>query len=150
MRTQSPIPIPLLAALAATVLVLLPGPEPEAVKFAPSARPPCASCGVVEIVRVVEHRRRDLTAAAQGRLAPEGRLAESVLGYRMGGGGGEGFVVLLGAMAGASPAKRARLVYEVDVRLEDGSVRTFRQPVEPPWRLGDRVRVIQGRIIGLT
>lgn len=144
MRTQSPIPVPLLAALAATVLVLLPGPEPEPVKFAASARAPCASCGVVEIVRVVEHRRRETAAA------PEGRLSESVLGYRMGGGGGEGFVVLLGAMAGASPAARARLVYEVDVRLEDGSVRTFRQPGEPPWRLGDRVRVIQGRIIGLT
>jgi len=144
MRTHSLLPVPVLAALAATVLVLLPGPQPEPVKFAPAARAPCASCGVVEIVRVVEHRRREPAAA------PEGRLSESVLGYRMGGGGGEGFVVLLGAMAGASPAKRARLVYEVDVRLEDGSVRTFRQPVEPPWRLGDRVRVVQGRIIGLT
>jgi len=150
MRTQSPIPIPLFAALAATVLVLLPGPEPEPVKFAATARPPCASCGVVEIVRVVEQSRRDLVDASAGRLSPEGRISESVLGYRMGGGGGEGFVVLLGAMAGASPAKRARLVYEVDVRLEDGSVRTFRQAGEPPWRLGDRVRVIQGRVISLT
>lgn len=144
MRTQSPIPMPLLAALAATVLVFLPGPQPEPVKFAPAARAPCASCGVVEIVRVVEHRRPEPAGA------PEGRLAESVLGYRMGGGGGEGFVLLLGAMAGASPAARARLLYEVDVRLEDGSVRTFRLAGEPPWRLGDRVRVIQGRIIGLT
>jgi outer membrane lipoprotein SlyB len=144
MRTQSPIPIPLVAALAATVLVLLPGPEMAPEKFAASARPPCANCGVVEIVRVVEHRRGEPAGA------PEGRHSESVLGYRMGGGGGEGFVMLLGAMAGASPAKRARLVYEVDVRLEDGSVRTFLQPSEPPWRLGDRVRVIQGRIIGLS
>jgi len=144
MRTQSPIPIPLLAALAATVLVLLPGPEPEPARFAPPARAPCASCGVVEIVRVVEHRRRDPAGA------PERRHADSVLGYRMGGGGGEGFVMLLGAMAGGPPAARAWLVYEVDVRLEDGSVRTFRQPGEPPWRLGDRVRVVQGRIIGLT
>lgn len=150
MRTHSLLPVPVLAALAATVLVLLPGPQPEPVKFAPAARAPCASCGVVEIVRVVEHRRRDLAGATAGRLSPEGRISESVLGYRMGGGGGEGFVVLLGAMAGASPAARARLVYEVDVRLEDGSVRTFRQPGEPPWRLGDRVRVVQGRIIGLT
>jgi outer membrane lipoprotein SlyB len=144
MRTHSLLPVPVFAALAATVLVLLPGPQPEPARFSASARPPCASCGVVEIVRVVEHRRPEPAGA------PEGRLAESVLGYRMGGGGGEGFVVLLGAMAGAAPAKRARLVYEVDVRLEDGSVRTFRQPGEPPWRLGDRVRVIQGRLVGLT
>lgn len=150
MRTHSLFPVPVLAALAATVLVLLPGPQPEPVKYAAPARPPCANCGVVEIVRVVEHRRRDAVAATEVRLAPEGRISESVLGYRLGGGGGEGFVVLLGAMAGATPAKRARLVYEVDVRLEDGSLRSFRQPGEPPWRLGDRVRVIQGRIIGLT
>lgn len=150
MRTHSLLPVPVLAALAATVLVLLPGPQPEPVKFAPAARARCASCGVVEIVRVVEPRRRDPTAVAGGRHSLEGRISESVLGYRMGDGGGEGFVVLLGAMAGASPAARPRLVYEVDVRLEDGSVRSFRQPGEPPWRLGDRVRVIQGRITGLT
>jgi len=142
MRTQSPVFV--FAAFAATVLVLMPGPVPEPAKFAPSARALCASCGVVEIVRVVEQR----PGGSAGAM--EGRPSESVLGYRMGGGGGEGFVLLLGAMAGASPAARARHVYEVDVRMEDGAVRTFRQPLEPSWRLGDRVRVIQGRIIGLS
>lgn len=144
MRAQSPLPITVLTVLAAGALVLLPGPGPEHAKFAPPARPGCASCGVVEIVRVVAHRGPGPAAA------PEGRMAGNVLGYRMGGGGGEGFVMLLGAMAGASASARARPVYEVDVRLDDGSVRTFRQPHEPPWRLGDRVRVIQGRIVGLT
>lgn len=148
MRTQAPVFV--FAAFAATVLVLMPGPVPQPAKFAPSARASCASCGVVEIVRVVEPRRGGSAGATEGRLAPEGRLSESVLGYRMGGGGGEGFVLLLGAMAGASSAARARQVYEVDVRMEDGAVRTFRQALEPSWRLGDRVRVIQGRIIGLS
>lgn len=141
MRAQSLISVPLVAALAGTILVLLPGAEPEPAKFAPAARAPCASCGVVEIVRLVELRRGASAAA------PEGRLSESVLGYRMGGGGGEGFVLLLGALAGAAPAARAQTVYEVDVRLEDGSLRTFRQAGEPRWRLGERVRVIQGRIV---
>lgn len=144
MRTQSLIPVPLVAALAATILVLLPGPAPEPAKFAPSARAACASCGVVEIVRVVEHRRGEPAGA------PEHRLSESVLGYRMGGGGGEGFVLLLGAMAGATRAGGAARLYEVDVRMEDGAVRTFRHPLEPSWRLGDRVRVIQGRIVSLS
>lgn len=148
MRTQAPIFV--FAAFAATVLVLMPGPAPEPARFAPSARASCESCGVVEIVRIVEPRRGGSAGATEDRLSPEGGLSESVLGYRMGGGGGEGFVLLLGAMAGASPATRARHVYEVDVRMEDGAVRTFRQLLEPSWRLGDRVRVIQGRIIGLT
>lgn len=144
MRTPSLFPVSVVAALAATVLILIPGPEPEPARYAPAARPPCGSCGVVEIVREVAQRGREPGAA------PEGGVAESVLGYRMGGGGGEGFVILLGAMAGATRASDAGIVYEVDVRMEDGAVRTFRQPVEPHWRLGDRVRVIQGRIVRLS
>ena len=140
MRAHSPIPLPVVAALAATVLVLLPAPDPEPARFAPAARAACASCGVVELVRVVAPRRGDPA------LAPEGGAAQGVLGYRMGGGGGEGFVVLLGAMAGASRAGGAP-VYEVDVRMDDGAIRSFRQGHEPRWRLGERVRVIQGRIL---
>ncbi|MGQ0509595.1 MAG: hypothetical protein ACT4P9_03195 [Betaproteobacteria bacterium] len=144
MRTRSLFPVPVIAALAAAVLVLIPGPEPATTRFAPAARPPCGSCGVVEIVREIAPRRREPGGA------PEGGVPRDVLGYRMGGGGGEGFVILLGAMAGATRPGGAGRVYEVDVRMEDGAVRTFRHMAEPHWRLGDRVRVIQGRIIGLS
>lgn len=144
MRTHSLLPVPILAALAATVLIFIPGPEPEPARYADAMRPPCGNCGVVEIVREAPPRGREPGAA------PEGGVPESVLGYRMGGGGGEGFVILLGAMAGATRAGGAGRVYEVDVRMEDGAVRTFRHPLEPAWRLGDRVRVIQGRIVSLS
>lgn len=141
MRAHSPIPLPVVAALAAIVLVLLPAPEPEPARFAPAARAPCAGCGVMEIVRIVAPRRGEAAGA------PEGGAAQSVLGYRMGGGGGEGFVVLLGALAGAARAGGEAPVYEVDVRMEDGALRSFRLAAEPRWRLGERVRVIQGRLV---
>jgi hypothetical protein len=98
----------------------------------------CNACGAVEMVREIGFR-----AESTGHA----RASESVLGYRMGGGGGEGFVVLLGAMAGARAAAR---VFEVDVRFDDGELRTFRYGEAPAWRLGDRVRVIQGRVVRLS
>ncbi len=120
--------------VAATAL-LAPDLDQYRATRAPTAPAACNACGVIEIVREIGFH-----AESPGRV----RASESVLGYRMGGGGGEGFVVLLGAMAGARYAAR---VFEVDVRFNDGDLRTFRYGEAPSWKLGDRVRVIQGRVV---
>ena len=36
--------------------------------------------------------------------------------------------------------------YEIRVRLDDGSLRTFHQRSIPAWRNGDRVRIVKGTL----
>jgi hypothetical protein len=129
---------PFALILVAVTALLAPDIDQYRSSRAPQAGATCNACGVVELVREI-----GFNAASPGGT----RASESVLGYRMGGGGGEGFVVLLGAMAGAKPAAR---VFEVDVRFDDGDLRTFRYGEAPGWKLGDRVRVIQGRVVRLS
>ena len=36
--------------------------------------------------------------------------------------------------------------YEIRVRLDDGTLRTFHQRSVPAWRNGDRVRIVKGTL----
>jgi hypothetical protein len=126
---------PLALVIVALTALLAPDIDQYRSTIAPAAPVTCNACGTVEMVRELERRVEDPAG---------GRASESVLGYRMGGGGGEGFVILLAAMGGVRQAER---LYEIDVRFEDGALRSFRYGQVPPWKLGDRVRVIQGRIV---
>jgi hypothetical protein len=84
----------------------------------------CRVCGVVEEVREV-----NLGAPKHGVSTVSG----------------EGFAMLLGLLSGklgTGPVK----IYEVAVRLQDGSVRVFREGTPSAWKPGDRVKVVMGRI----
>lgn len=84
----------------------------------------CRVCGVVEDVREVK-----LGAPKHGVSTVSG----------------EGFAMFLGLLSGklgTGPVK----IYEVAVRLEDGSVRVFREGKPSAWKPGDRVKVVMGRI----
>jgi hypothetical protein len=85
-------------------------------------RPACNICGVVERMREVE------PAPAQ---ALEGSRAE-------------GAIVLFAALSGAT-ARPAR-IYETSVVHDDGSMRVLRETSAPQWKIGDRVKVIKGRV----
>jgi outer membrane lipoprotein SlyB len=52
-----------------------------------------------------------------------------------------------GGYAGNEVEKRARSTssYQVNVRMEDGSVRSFKETAEN-WRVGDRVRIVNGEL----
>jgi outer membrane lipoprotein SlyB len=41
---------------------------------------------------------------------------------------------------------KANHSYEIRVRLDDGTLRTFHQQSVPQWRSGDRVRVVKGAL----
>lgn len=85
----------------------------------------CRVCGVVEGVREVT-------------LGGAGHDVSTV--------SGEGFAMFLGLLSGklgAGPMK----VYDVAVRLEDGSTRVLREGRPPTWKAGDHVRVVMGRIL---
>ena len=86
----------------------------------------CSICGVVERVSEIQ----------PAPLQPlEGSRAE-------------GAVILLAALGGAAaPGGQPATIYETSVLHDDGSVRVLRDFGMPPqWTLGDRVKVIKGRV----
>jgi uncharacterized protein YcfJ len=120
-------------------------PAPTAVQPAPAAavaaapvpryepRPICATCGRVESVRTVQR-----AAAPTGVGAVAGGVLGGVLGNQIGGGNGRTAATVLGAVGGGylgnTVEKRTRTVtaYEVHVRMDDGSLRTFETASAPP------------------
>ena len=89
---------------------------------------PCASCGVVESVNAVQQQ-----GLATGLGAVAGGVLGGVVGHQMGGGKGKTAMTALGAiggvLAGNEVEKRARseTLFNVQVRMEDGSTRVFQQ-----------------------
>lgn len=90
---------------------------------------PCSVCGRVE-------RVRELERASPAALPLNGDQSESIVMM---------IAALGGRIAGSSAAFSLR-TFETAVRLDDGSIRIVRDTSEPPWKPGDRVRVMRGRV----
>jgi outer membrane lipoprotein SlyB len=146
---QSPAPRPVHRNVARAPAPAEPvQPQVQApVAQAPAVQPApvCHSCGVVESVQTVRQE-----GPAQGIGAVAGGVLGGVLGNQVGGGTGRKVATVLGAVgggfAGHEIEKRVRseTVYEVRVRMEDGSVRRFSQP--QPIATGTRVVEEGGRL----
>lgn len=107
--------------------------------------PVCNICGVVEQVRVVE-----ATRPKGSPPSTEGLLGKTA-GLQLNGDRGEGVVMLLAALGGSVMRAGDRpSLYETAVLLDDGSVRLMREYGTPPWKQGDRVKVMRGRIERLS
>ena len=131
-------------------------PQAQAPAAKPTAQPkkttaaPCANCGVVEAINAVQVKGK-----TSGVGAVAGGVAGGVLGNAVGGSHGAGNAVLTvggevgGAFAGDAIEGHVKkqTVWRVTVRLEDGSVRTLQQGAQPPFAVGDRVRIVEGNRI---
>ena len=88
----------------------------------------CASCGVVESVNAVQQKGQ-----GSGIGVVAGGVAGGLLGNQIGGGNGKTAMTVLGAigggLAGNEVEKRVRTetAYDVTVRMDDGSTRSFRR-----------------------
>ncbi len=74
--------------------------------------------------------------------AVAGAVVGGVVGHALSGGHGGGFFgAVAGAMIGAdaSRGRGARYFYEVTVRYDDGSLRTYTYGGQSPFRVGDEV-----------
>ena len=135
-----------------------PAAAPEPLRAAPSkkstqvaaaepARNWCSNCGNVESVRTIKQR-----AEGSGLGAAGGAVIGGLLGNQIGGGTGRTIATAAGAIGGAVVGNqvegnmKASTSYEIRVRLDDGTLRTFRQSSPPAWRSGDRVRIVKGRL----
>src|SRR6266568_4939550 len=100
-------------------------PKPRPVHQAVVPPPPpqvaaiCKECAVIEDVREVE---------VAGQASGAGALG--------------------GGLAGNQIEKNAKKTkeYQIFVRYEDGTKGMFTQPTPPSWRIGDKVKVINGAI----
>lgn len=107
----------------------------------------CADCGVIESIRELEARGEGSGIGVVG-----GAVVGGLLGNQVGGGSGKKIAtvagVVGGAVAGNEIEKRVKTSksYEITVRFEDGSSRVIADANPPAWRIGDRVRVINGMI----
>lgn len=114
-------------------------PAPVAQR-AEAAAPICNRCGVVESVQAVK-----VKGEASGVGAVAGGVLGGVVGNQFGKGNGRAAMTVLGAVGGGVAGNevekhvKAKTVYSVRVRMDDGSVRTVQQ-AQPP-ATGTRVEV---------
>lgn len=92
----------------------------------------CDYCGVVDQVREIPNAgpRYAVSTVAGGR--------DQVI------------VMLLSALGGTRAATVQAKIYEVSVRMDDGSIRAVRDAGRPQWKTGDRVKVVKGRVEWLS
>lgn len=128
-------------------------PAAQAVQAAPVAAPvapaaaPCGNCGTIDSIRVTEKAGE---GSGVGLVA--GGVLGGLLGHQIGRGSGNTAATIIGAAGGAyaghqveKNVKKASH-YEVNVRMDDGAMRTVTYDVEPGFRSGDKVRFIDGKL----
>lgn len=98
----------------------------------PSTRVGCHYCGIVEQIRQVKISPPDygISTVAAGR--------------------NEAILMLLSALSGATVTQSRTRVYEVSVRMDDGSIRAVRGDRMPEWSLGERVKIVKNQVEPLS
>jgi outer membrane lipoprotein SlyB len=113
---------------------------------APALAAICQSCGEVQAIRAVQH-----TPKASGVGIVAGAVLGGILGNQVGSGNGRTLATVAGAGAGGyagnevEKSSRTTTSYMVDVRMDNGKLRSFPQSGEG-WRVGDQVRVVNGHL----
>ena len=88
-----------------------------------------------------------------GLGAVAGGVAGGVLGNQIGRGSGRKVATVVGIAGGAYAGHqvekhvKSTTSYEVLVRMDNGSNRSFSFEKEPGYRAGDKVKVVEGRLV---
>ena len=118
------------------------------VPAAPTVVTICRTCGSIDSINTIVKQ-----GEGSGAGAVLGGVLGGVLGHQVGNGRGKDLATVAGAVGGAvlgnSVEKNAKTAnsYDVRVRMEDGTFQTVRYQTEPGLRVGDKVRVEDGRIV---
>ena len=121
--------------------------HPRADYVASASPTTCAECGVIDSVNEIDTRGHGSGVGAVG-----GAVVGGLLGNQVGGGRGRDLATVAGAIGGAFAGNqvegnvRSTRSFDISVRLNNGSVRTFHQSEQPGWRAGDHVRIVDGSL----
>lgn len=105
----------------------------------------CANCGTIAAIRTIEQ-----AGEGSGLGAIAGGVVGGLLGNQVGAGTGKDLATIAGAVgggyAGHQIEKKVKTTkhYEISVRMDDGSYRTFMQETEPNYAVGEKVKIIDG------
>jgi outer membrane lipoprotein SlyB len=111
----------------------------------PPPKPVCLSCGTVTSVTPIQH---DGAGSGTGALA--GGVIGGVLGNQVGGGDGKTIATILGAIGGGFAGNavekkmKKETVYQIEVRMDNGSTRSFEQAT--PTSVGAKV-IVEGETL---
>jgi outer membrane lipoprotein SlyB len=113
------------------------------------AKQSCPNCATV----VSSHSYQREAESGSGLGVAGGAVVGGLLGNQVGSGNGRTLATIAGAVGGGYAGNRierhvkARTVTDVRVRMNNGSVRTFTEEGPDHYRSGERVRVVQGRLV---
>lgn len=114
---------------------------------APAPAAVCNNCGRVEAVNV-----QTVAGEGSGLGAVAGGVAGALLGNQVGRGTGKKVATVAGAAGGAFAGHQVEKYaksgkrFDVVVRMDDGSSRTFPYENEPGFSAGQKVRVVEGKL----
>jgi len=121
-----------------------PATSPPVMQSAPA----CANCGTVSAIREAEKKGEGTGLGAIG-----GAVVGGVIGNQFGGGSGKKILTVAGAAGGAyaghqvEKSARSTKVWNVSIRMDDGSDRTIALGSAPALAVGDKVRLEGNNII---
>ncbi len=110
----------------------------------------CHDCGVIESIRAVEVKGEGSGAGAIG-----GAVVGGILGNQVGRGSGRTAATVVGAGAGAYAGHeieknvKKSVSYQVRVRMNDGTYRTFYEASQPALAIGQKVRVTERGVVAI-
>ena len=108
----------------------------------------CPDCGVVAAIHEVKQ-----AGEGTGAGAVAGGVLGGVVGHQIGGGRGKDAMTVVGAVGGAVAGHqiekqiRAKTVWRIDVKMEDGSMRSITQSNPPSFAVGAKVRVNGSQLV---
>lgn len=105
--------------------------------------------GVIESIQVAQAENR-----TSGAGAILGGLVGAVAGSQIGSGGGRTAATVAGGVAGAAVGNRVESnrnaggqeMYQINVRMDNGEYRAVTQDSAYDLRVGNRVRIVDGRV----
>jgi outer membrane lipoprotein SlyB len=107
----------------------------------------CKDCGTVTDVKSVKQK-----GEGSGVGAVAGGVIGGVLGHQVGSGRGNTAATVVGAGAGAYAGheieknQKSTTSHQVVVKLEDGKSRTFSFASPTSYKVGDKVKVVDGKL----
>ncbi|MGE5095196.1 MAG: glycine zipper 2TM domain-containing protein [Betaproteobacteria bacterium] len=119
-----------------------------ATAFAADASALCKECGTVTSVNAVKKQ-----GEGSGLGAVLGGVAGGVLGHQVGSGRGRDVATVAGAAGGAyaghqiEKSQKSTMNYVVHVKLEDGTNRTFSYRSPTSFRVGDKVKIVDRKLV---
>ena len=120
----------------------------SAVFISQGAMAKCNNCGTVTDMKTVQ-----VKGEATGGGAVVGGVLGGVLGHQIGSGRGNTAATVVGAGAGAYAGhqveknSKSKTQYQVIVKLETGESRTFTYNASTAYKVGDKIKIVDNKLV---